>query len=150
MAAFSNGQIGPLKPSRDIISLNLQNDDEDENVFELLDLDSENWLDEYEEGGQEMEDDFRDTTGARMCGNSCLAHLLQLAIKDALKIDVYTSNLMKRINEIVTFITKRHKFYEALKKLNNNRALMLPNVTRWNSQFFSANRIFGEKNGKVS
>jgi hypothetical protein len=77
--------------------------------------------------------------------NPCLAHLIQLAIKDSLTLSEFVTKLIRRINEIVKFFHRRSSWYSKLRSQNGNVSLLLPCVTRWNSQYHSLKRIFGEK-----
>lgn len=58
------------------------------------------------------------TTDERRSRNSCLAHLLQLAIKDSLAQKEITT-IIKKVNAIVTWFHKSNKYYTALRELRD-------------------------------
>ena len=82
--------------------------------------------------------------------NPCLAHLLQLAIKDAIKASSLVTAIVTRINKIVRFFHKSTFFYSELKAINGNLGLLKPCITRWNAQFACINRILHRRENKVS
>jgi len=81
--------------------------------------------------------------------NPCLAHLLQLAIKDAIRESEPVTDLIKRANSIVNFFTKSNHYYTKLKEINGNMSLIKPCTTRWNSQFHCLKRIISQGKNKV-
>lgn len=81
--------------------------------------------------------------------NSCLAHLLQLGVKDAIAGSVYVTNMIKKVNDIVTFFHRSSYFNGKLRKENGDLALVKPCVTRWNSQYHCLKRLLVCKPGRV-
>ncbi len=82
------------------------------------------------------------TTEERRSRNSCLAHLLQLAIKDALNQEEVAS-IIKKVNAIITWFHKSNKYYTALRELSG-LALVKPCETRWNSTYHCLKRLTRE------
>lgn len=64
----------------------------------------------------------------------CVAHTLQLAIKDGLK-DI--RSIEKALNQAASLVGKAHQSYKVKERLeiNNISGLHQKNVTRWSSQF---------------
>lgn len=52
---------------------------------------------------------------AELKRNGCLAHLLQLAIKDGIKSNTLVPKLTRRVNELVTFFSKSPMWKDALR-----------------------------------
>ena len=102
----------------------------------------------------EQEDDAENQTlqqlGPKMERNGCLAHLTQLVIKDAITQCEFVNRIIKRVNELVTFFHRSNHYYTQLKRINGNRALVKPCVTRWNSQYSCLQRIVETTDGIVS
>ncbi len=84
---------------------------------------------------------------ANLTRNGCLAHLLQLAIKDGIKSSSLVPKLVKKVNDIVTFFSKSCMWKEALKQKTNNLTLVKPIEVRWNSTFSCLQRILREEKG---
>jgi hypothetical protein len=82
--------------------------------------------------------------------NACLAHLTQLAIKDAITSSEFVTDLIKRINELIAFFHRSNQYYTRLKQCNGNKALVKPCVTRWNAQYSCFQRIIETTDGNVS
>jgi len=80
----------------------------------------------------------------------CLAHLIQLAIKDALWEKGIVKNTVKKIGDIVKYFHKSDKWYMNLRKRIGGLSLVKPCATRWNSLYHSLKRIIGEHREKVS
>jgi len=74
--------------------------------------------------------------------NSCLAHLLQLAIKDALK-QSFVADMAKKVNHIITWFHKSNIHYTKLKLLTKI-GLKKPCETRWNSFYHCLSRLCEE------
>lgn len=81
-------------------------------------------------------------TDNRRSRNSCLAHLLQLGIKDALA-QTEIAAIIKKVNAIVTWFHKSNKHYTALRELTG-LALVKPCDTRWNSSYHCMKRLTRE------
>lgn len=81
-------------------------------------------------------------TDNRRSRNSCLAHLLQLGIKDALA-QTEIAAIIKKVNAIVTWFHKSNKYYTALRDLTG-LALVKPCDTRWNSSYHCMKRLTRE------
>lgn len=82
--------------------------------------------------------------------NACLAHLAQLAIKDAICGQGTIKALIKRAGDIVTFFHRSNHYYTSLREINGNRSVLKPCVTRWNSQHACLQRFVEDVEGKVS
>ena len=70
--------------------------------------------------------------------NGCKAHLLQLGINDALKV---VSETVQIVNKIIAFFGRSSKHTADLKQRTGGICLVKPNVTRWNSTFYSLERF---------
>lgn len=81
--------------------------------------------------------------------NPCLAHLLQLAINDALNGNRAITHCTKKIGSIVNFFHKSNKYYCEFKDFVKGRSLLKPVCTRWNSLYFCLERIFNTDNPEV-
>jgi hypothetical protein len=103
-------------------------------LLELLDT-----CDLYYEDGEDSWVEF--TIALR---NACLAHLLQLGIKDRINFSKLVKDLIKRINDIVNYFHKSNFWYSKLRK-EIQISLLKACTTRWNSQYHCLKRIFGEK-----
>lgn len=103
---------------------------------EIMD-DDEYVLDEEDEKAEEQ----ANYNIPSMERNPCLAHLTQLAIKDALTKSEFVNNMIKRANDLVTFFHRSNHYYTKLRQENGNIALVKPCVTRWNSQYSCLKRI---------
>lgn len=79
--------------------------------------------------------------------NPCLAHLLQLAVKDALR---PMRKLLERVNEVVNFFTRSNHYYDLLREKTGGIGLLKPCPTRWNSLYACLKRIFTEQRKEVS
>ena len=107
-------------------------------------------LDEEDEDVQEEIDVTTPTDKHSFFERSgCKSHLLQCCIKDAIVQSPHVNKLIRKLNSIVTFFTRSPLNYEKLKKKTGNLALVRPCATRWNSQFYSLDRIFDEKRENV-
>lgn len=73
--------------------------------------------------------------------NPCLAHLTQLAIKDAIGGSATVKRILEKINSIVTWFHNHTSWYTMLKDLTGEIHLIRPCVTRWNSQFYCLQRL---------
>jgi hypothetical protein len=85
--------------------------------------------------------------------NPCLAHLLQLAIKDTLRKCHFVEEIVKRVQKIINFFSKSPKFTEMLRERTKGYALLKIGITRWNSTFDALQRItsiFKKVNHKIS
>lgn len=89
-----------------------------------------------------------DHSGVRKTRNSCLAHLLQLAIKDALN-EPRVAALVKKVNALVKWFHKSNKFYTELRKLTG-LGLIKPCDTRWNSFYHCLKRLLRDVSVKQS
>lgn len=85
---------------------------------------------------------------AELKRNGCLAHLLQLAIKDAMKTNALVPKLTRRVNEMVTFFSKSPMWKDALRTQTNGLLLIKPIEVRWNSTYNCFKRII-RKDDKV-
>lgn len=74
---------------------------------------------------------------------SCLAHLLQLGINDAIKHPEVASTL-KKVNTIVAWFFKSYKWYNVLRGYCSGKGLVKPCDTRLNFQFFCIERLLQE------
>lgn len=83
-----------------------------------------------------------DHTNVRKTRNSCLAHLLQLGINDALKYPQIAA-FIKKVNTIVKWFHKSNKFHTELKELSG-LGLIKPCDTRWNSLYHCLKRFSRE------
>ena len=81
--------------------------------------------------------------------NGCNSHLIQRGIITAIEENAQVQDLIQKVNAVVKFFHVCHRYYEELKKINGNLALLRPVVTRWNSQFHSLKRIFEHGPNKV-
>lgn len=77
--------------------------------------------------------------------NPCLAHLLQLGIKDALKKFQNLKALKSKVTRAINFFTKSPKFYEKLRQKTQGLSLVKPCETRWNGFFDCCNRLLRVK-----
>lgn len=77
--------------------------------------------------------------GTSIRRNSCLAHLLQLGIRDALK-NKFVTNIIGKVNTIVTWFHKSNKQYMALRE-RTKLGLLKPCETRWNSTYYCLKRM---------
>jgi type IV secretory pathway VirB3-like protein len=73
--------------------------------------------------------------------NPCLAHLLQLAIQNALRDSRFFSTLLNKVKNIINFFSKSPKFTEMLRVRTNGMSLLKIGITRWNSTYDALNRI---------
>lgn len=96
-----------------------------------------------------VEEDILEGVNNNPTRNSCLAHLLQLGVKDAIAGCDYVTNMIKKVNDIVTFFHRSSYFYGQLRKQNGDLALVKPCVTRWNSQYHCLKRLLVSKPGRV-
>ncbi|XP_035713793.1 uncharacterized protein LOC118438118 [Folsomia candida] len=118
-------------------------------AFKIKDID----VDEDDENSQwfhqpDEENEDESLPNVQNCGfpsalprNSCLAHLLQLAIRDAISENDFVVSLIKDVNGIVRFFHKSTHYYSKLKKINGDLSLIKPCTTRWNSQYHCLKRI---------
>lgn len=102
---------------------------------EVLD---ENAMEDYEYDDTRNEEILEGLTSwdhSNLARNGCLAHLLQLAIKDGIKSTTLVPKLVKKVNDIVTFFSKSCMWKEGLKKKTNDLVLVKPIEVRWNSTY---------------
>lgn len=92
---------------------------------------------ELEEDELEIENFFSSTGLTR---NACLAHLLQLAIKDSAKLSRPVMDLAKKLSDVITFFNRSSHHYTKLKD-RAGYSLVKPNATRWNSMFHGFKRL---------
>lgn len=72
--------------------------------------------------------------------NPCLAHLLQLAIRDVLAIDPTARRLVKKVSDVIAFFSRSKNSASRLKKLTTY-ALVKSCETRWNSFYDCLTRL---------
>lgn len=72
--------------------------------------------------------------------NACLAHLLQLAIKDSAKSSLIVMGLAKKLTEVITFFNRSSHHYTKLKE-RAGYSLVKPCATRWNSLYHGFQRL---------
>ncbi len=117
-------------------------------VDDLADIDSnEEDMDGFElseERDQDIQNGILSWDHAQLVRNGCLAHLLQLAVKDSIKSCNLVSKLIKKVNDVVTFFTRAAMWKEALLLETGNLTLVKPIETRWNSAYMSIERILRE------
>jgi hypothetical protein len=129
----------------DVDAVSVEEDAEKDLDYDLEDL--------QDVGGDDDQDEIEHLLNKiilTMTRNACLAHLIQLAVKNALSSSDFVTTLLKKLNEIVLFFKRRDFWYSKLKAKTNNIFLLLPCVTRWNSQYHCIKRIFGENRQEVS
>lgn len=80
-------------------------------------------------------------TSSDLHRNSCLAHLLHLAVKDAIKESLFVTTICKRVTEIVSFFHTHTKWNDKLLAATNNIVPMKPVDTRWSSVFAALKRL---------
>lgn len=80
--------------------------------------------------------------------NECLAHLLQLAIKDALRQNPLAQDTVKRVTSVVAFFNRSAKFYTKLRQRSSGLNLVAPVEVRWNSLYYCLKRM-SRKSAKV-
>jgi hypothetical protein len=73
--------------------------------------------------------------------NPCLAHLLQLGIRNASDFSMLVKKLSKHVNEIVAFFGRSSHFNTKLMEKTSGISLVRPCITRWNALFSCFNRI---------
>jgi len=73
--------------------------------------------------------------------NSCLAHLLQLAIKDAIQSSELVKEVTAKVNSIVSYFNKSPQRHVELMKLTSGLRMIKPVATRWNSLHNSMHRM---------
>jgi hypothetical protein len=127
-----------------------ETDDEDEdyasNEIYLSESEDDQYMSdtENEEYDEEVQNILEFMVLGGITRNSCLAHLLQLAIRDALKANETIEKLSKRISKIVNFFYKSPKWYGKFRILAGI-GLVKPCATRWNALYDCFNRILNEK-----
>lgn len=77
--------------------------------------------------------------GTTIRRNSCLAHLLQLGIRDALR-NTFGAGIISKVNTIITWFHKSNKQYMELRR-QSKLGLLKPCETRWNSTYYCLKRI---------
>lgn len=124
------------------------NSQQDENVSHDLDqqfdeeaesdiLDFEN----MESITETVYDTLSELNNSCAASNGCLAHLLQLAIKDSLKKNEFASKLLDKVGKIVSFFGRSAMWTDELKKSSNGLGLVKPIDVRWNSSYLCIKRI---------
>jgi len=73
--------------------------------------------------------------------NGCLAHLLQLGIKDAVAASLTVKTVTKKLTEVVSFFHRSPKWSSKLKAITNGMVLIRPCTTRWNSLYLCLSRM---------
>jgi hypothetical protein len=93
------------------------------------------------------EEDITEVPG--VCRNSCLAHLLQLAIKQPFTLNTYVRKLIGKVNSIVAFFSRSTHWRAKLKNKSGGLRLIKPCSTRWNSQYHCIKRMCRKIKGNV-
>jgi hypothetical protein len=75
------------------------------------------------------------------CRLSCVAHTLQLSIKDALKCVPLAEKIIKESNAVVVFFRRSLFWNEELRKLSGGLTLLADVPTRWNSSLIMLKRL---------
>lgn len=130
----------PLEPS---ISTNIKSPTSAVDDSEDFDCNEEN-MDGFEhcrELDENIQNAILSWDHAQLVRNGCLAHLLQLAVKDSIKSSNLVSKMIKKVNDVVTFVTRSALWKEALKLETGNLTLVKPIETSWNSAYMSIERI---------
>jgi len=73
--------------------------------------------------------------------NSCLAHLMQLAIKDAIRSSELVKGVTAKLSSIVSYFNNSPKRHTELMNLTGGLKLIKPCATRWNSLHNSMHRV---------
>lgn len=118
--------------------------EDDETNYIDLDLDAN-----VEDEMVQVVEDIMNASEHKIVRNPCLAHLLQLAIKDAIVRSPNVNRMINKVNTIVRFFHKNTHYYTKLRECNGNLTLLKPCVTRWNAQHDSLKRFVHEKRKKV-
>lgn len=129
------------------------NEEEDEDYSPVDSPDSSDESSDDELVLSEEENDITDTLAAAMTDAdvrriprySCLAHLLQLAVKDAINASTLVVDIMETTSKIVAFFHKSNHYYSQLKALSGQLGLLKPCVTRWNSTYYCLERVAREE-----
>lgn len=132
-----------------------QNEDNCQEVLYAEDEDIE-WCDVVESNIHEDENELVELTlswppnvsSNETITNGCLAHLLQLAVKDGIKTSPFVVQIIKKVNDIVKFLQKSTKLYSELRKKTNGLGLVKPCATRWTSTFQCLRRISSDDSYK--
>jgi len=93
---------------------------------------------------------FNDFAGRTLKRNACLAHLLQLAIRDSINSNPAVVSISKKVNDIVKFINNSNKCLADLRSKTGGLSLVKPCATRWNSVYYCLKRILRDDNVKFS
>jgi len=116
-------------PSEGEVFLDLN--DEEENVDEDLEIQPDSVTDDI----------VAQLLPGNAIQNSCLAHLLQLAIKDAIKASPIVRDVTTRINTIVSYFNKSPSRCSQLTELTDGLKLIKPIAIRWNSLHNALHRL---------
>jgi hypothetical protein len=74
----------------------------------------------------------------------CVAHSLQLVLKDAIKTVPLAEKVLKECNAVVVFFHRSLYWGSELKKLTGGKTLLAAVVTRWNSNLIMLHRLSSE------
>lgn len=132
-----------------------QENDDDIDLFDDWRVMERDLIEDVEEWMTSMADDFNNEVeldveiseginewlGTVLPRNPCLAHLLQLAIKDSLKECPSISALIKKAQKILNFFGKSPKYTEMLRERTKGLSLLKIGITRWNSTYDGLNRL---------
>lgn len=77
--------------------------------------------------------------------NGCLAHLLQLGIRDAMNATKQVAALKKKVTDIVSFFNRRPHYKHLLKQKTGGLVLIPAVCTRWDATYYCFNRILDER-----
>jgi hypothetical protein len=90
-------------------------------------------------------DDFEEYDIANVEGweqGRCKAHLIQLAINDAIKSNVRVQKLITNVAGVINFFRRSNYWYGELRKLTvKGKGLRCINTTRWNSTYIALERL---------
>lgn len=81
--------------------------------------------------------------------NTCHSHLAQLAVNNAIKGSKFVTDLVAKVNTLVTFFTRHSHIYSKLKEKTGGLCLLKPVDTRWNSQYHCFKRLCREIKSEV-
>lgn len=114
-----------------------------------LDLRSMDNFDSFQELNKQIMKNLGVWNHAELARNGCMAHLLQLAIKDAIKLCELVKLLLKKCKQIVNFFAKSSRWKDELKKETGGLTLVKSVEVRWNSDYKCLKRIL-RKDDKVA
>lgn len=100
----------------------------------------------YAESSQENVEDMLvkslgEWSNCKVVRKGCLAHLLQLTIKDAIGCNNTVLSLCKKVTKIVTRMNQSPKLTDKLRNATDGLILVKPCPTRWNSMYDALRRI---------